>query len=90
MNYKLNFLLIIFLFIFVYTCQKDDNNYQPVVDSELNLPSTPFNYATLNLPSHFTTNAPGPLPTAINGTDNTPADNPVTNQGATLGRVLFL
>ena len=54
------------------------------------LPATPFDYSTLNLPAHFTTNAPGsPLPTSINGTDNTPADNPITDHGATLGRVLF-
>ena len=29
------------------------------------------------------------LPTSINGLDNTPIDNPITNEGATLGRVLF-
>ena len=56
----------------------------------MNLPETPFDYASLNLPSHFTTNVAGqPLPTSINGTDNTPATNPITNDGATLGRVLF-
>jgi cytochrome c peroxidase len=53
------------------------------------LPPTPYDYASLNLPAHFTTNANGPLPTSINGIDNTPADNPITNHGATLGRVLF-
>ncbi len=54
------------------------------------LPASPYDYSTLNLPAHFTTNAQGsPLPTSINGTDNTPADNPVTDHGATLGRVLF-
>jgi cytochrome c peroxidase len=54
------------------------------------LPATPYNYSTLSLPAHFTTDAPGsPLPTSINGTDNTPVDNPTTDHGATLGRVLF-
>lgn len=53
------------------------------------LPPTPYDYASLNLPAHFTTNAPGPLPTSINGIDNTPVSNPITNHGATLGRVLF-
>lgn len=54
------------------------------------LPATPYNYSNLNLPAHFTTDAPGsPLPTSINGTDNTPPDNPLTDHGATLGRVLF-
>lgn len=56
--------------------------------SELNLPSVPLDYS-INLPAHFLNNAPGPLPTSINGLDNTPSDNPLTNEGATLGRVLF-
>lgn len=46
------------------------------------LPSTPFEYANINLPNHFNT----PQLAAI---DNTPANNPITNAGATLGRVLF-
>lgn len=53
------------------------------------LPHTPYNYSTINLPAHFTNDAPGPLPTSINGIDNTPNDNPITDHGATLGRVLF-
>ncbi len=56
--------------------------------SELNLPAIPLDYS-INLPAHFLNNAPGPLPTSINGLDNTPSDNPLTNEGATLGRVLF-
>jgi cytochrome c peroxidase len=56
--------------------------------TELNLPLIPLDYS-VNLPAHFLTNAPGPLPTSINGLDNTPANNPITNAGATLGRVLF-
>jgi cytochrome c peroxidase len=69
---------------------------EPLTEAELrsasilNLPQTPFDYANLKLPSHFTTNAGGqPLPTSINGTDNTPSNNAITNDGATLGRVLF-
>jgi cytochrome c peroxidase len=54
------------------------------------LPATPFNYSILNLPSAFTTDVVGaPRPTSISGVDNTPATNPVTDAGATLGRVLF-
>ncbi|MBL7814643.1 MAG: T9SS type A sorting domain-containing protein [Saprospiraceae bacterium] len=52
------------------------------------LPTTPYDYS-VNLPAHFLTDAGGPLPTSINGLDNTPVDNPITNDGATLGRVLF-
>lgn len=44
------------------------------------LPKTPYDYATVELPPHFGDPA---------RSDNTPADNPLTNEGATLGRVLF-
>ena len=47
----------------------------------LNLPATPYRYANVTLPAHFT--QPGP------SRDNTPPDNPLTDHGATLGRVLF-
>lgn len=54
------------------------------------LPTTPYNYSVLNLPTAFTTDAAGGgRPTSINGIDNTPVTNPVTDAGATLGRVLF-
>ena len=80
---------ILIVVIAVISCTKDDVN-EPTEKSVLNLTNTPFDYASLNLPSHFTTNVAGqPLPTSINGTDNTPATNPITNDGATLGRVLF-
>ncbi|MCP5532216.1 MAG: c-type cytochrome [Akkermansiaceae bacterium] len=48
----------------------------------LDLPETPFNYANPTLPAHL--RAP-----VIRAQDNTPVDNPVTDAGATLGRVLF-
>ncbi|KOS07334.1 hypothetical protein AM493_15775 [Flavobacterium akiainvivens] len=70
----------------------DEKEYTPVTESGyeylLNLPQTPYNYS-LNLPGYFTTNDNGFLPSAINGTDNTPDNNPITDYGATLGRVLF-
>lgn len=46
------------------------------------LPTMPYQYANLQLPAHF--NQPN-----IANTDNEPANNPVTDSGATLGRVLF-
>ena len=62
---------------------------QAVVTDYLNLPDTVYNYA-ITLPAYFTTNAGGGgPPTSIAGLDNTPANNPMTNNGATLGRVLF-
>jgi cytochrome c peroxidase len=48
----------------------------------LRLPATPYKYADVALPAHFT----APLAMRF---DNTPADNAVTDAGATLGRVLF-
>lgn len=56
----------------------------------LNLPEQAFDYTNLSLPNHALVDAPASaLPTSINGLDNTPTDNPVTDDGATLGRVLF-
>lgn len=46
------------------------------------LPATPYEYAEIKLPAHFQRYVSRHF-------DNTPADNPVTNAGATLGRVLF-
>ena len=46
------------------------------------LPSPPYQYAVVDLPAHFRT----PAATRF---DNTPPTNPVTDAGATLGRVLF-
>ncbi len=47
----------------------------------LNLPAVPHNYTDINWPPHFAS--------VIDRFDNTPADNPITDGGATLGRVLF-
>ena len=46
------------------------------------LPDSPLDYTTLRLPGHVNR-------AALEATDSTPADNPITNEGATLGRVLF-
>jgi cytochrome c peroxidase len=55
---------------------------EPAAARTLHLPETPYRYADLDLPAHFQT----PVARRF---DNTPADNPVTDSGATLGRVLF-
>ncbi|MBW8183471.1 cytochrome-c peroxidase [Shewanella nanhaiensis] len=58
----------------------------------LNLPETPFNYANTPLPDHFIQNRfPDnfQFQSAAIESDNTPIDNPITDAGATLGRVLF-
>lgn len=49
---------------------------------KLKLPETSYSYANIELPAHFKTRA-------VRDLDNTPRDNPITDAGATLGRVLF-
>lgn len=51
------------------------------------LPDQPYEYAEIDLPAHVTTGSRR-SPAAARA-DNTPPDNPVTDEGATLGRVLF-
>ena len=55
---------------------------QPSPERTLRLPDKPYRYADIDLPAHFKT-------AIAQRFDNTPADNSVTDQGATLGRVLF-
>lgn len=70
--------LVVASFAFLFSCQDDsDAPYMPVPDPLLDLPATPYDYTSL----------PANAPHAYN--DNTPNDNPITNHGATLGRVLF-
>jgi cytochrome c peroxidase len=59
------------------------NPADPPAARTLRLPETPYRYADIELPAHFKT-----PPLALRF-DNTPAENPVTDPGATLGRVLF-
>src|SRR5262249_23840887 len=55
---------------------------KPSTARTLRLPETPYRYADVELPAHFQSRAARRF-------DNTPRDNPVTDAGATLGRVLF-
>lgn len=72
--------------IAISSCKKTSTTPDPVpvpnALAALNLPDNPFNYAAINLPGFLT--AP-PIVAQI----NTPADNPITDWGSTLGRVLF-
>ena len=56
--------------------------YTAVVERTPILPTALLNYAAIALPAHLT--AP-----PVRGLDNMPAANPVTDAGATLGRVIF-
>jgi cytochrome c peroxidase len=76
------FVSLIMLFQF---CSKNDtaiiaDPLVPVVTLLPKLPSTVFNY-NVTFPAH--------VQAALVANDNTPANNPITNDGATLGRVLF-
>jgi len=67
--------------LFLISCEKDEEQ----INSQLKYPSIPdvlYQYADIDLPEHFDTN---PL---LNLVDYG-GDNQVTNEGATLGRVLF-
>jgi cytochrome c peroxidase len=55
---------------------------KPSTERTLVLPDTPYQYADVELPAHFKS-------AAARRFDNMPADNRITDHGATLGRVLF-
>jgi len=75
--------------------QQTQTTNEPSVNNEgrtLNLPVTAFNYANIPLPLHYLQNqypANMPFQSAAVDNDNTPDNNPISDAGATLGRVLF-
>jgi cytochrome c peroxidase len=76
------FFIVIVLFQF---CSKKDAAIitEPIVPATTLLPTLPptvFNY-NVSFPAH--------VQAALVANDNTPTNNPITNDGATLGRVLF-
>lgn len=78
-------ILVLALGLSVLACRKDnesDNDSNILDISEPTLPSSLANYSQINLPGYYQN---GP----VAGADNTPTDNPITDAGATLGRVLF-
>ena len=88
------FLFLLSALIFSCSSPKEDEYTVLMPDPfiGLNLPDTPFNYSDIDLPAHYTQNAFPPqaqFQRAAISLDNTPANNSVTDAGATLGRVLF-
>jgi cytochrome c peroxidase len=93
---KIKFLLgFIGAIMFLGSCQKDnvttsnennlgaqDNLTATSRATTPTLPTTVFNYSTFALPAYLAT-------PNITGQINTPNNNPITDNGATLGRVLF-
>jgi cytochrome c peroxidase len=101
MTRKNNYLFIVIIALFITFCTKE-GEYEPIVEevpeeipeenSILNLPDVVYNYTDIfnNLPNHLTTNVLlGTPQSAAIENDNTPETNTTTNNGATLGRVLF-
>lgn len=84
---KKSLFLLLSASIAIASCEK---NNTPSKNSQVNLPESAYNYSDITLPTHLTTNVlNGAGQNAAVDNDNTPADNPTTDQGATLGRVLF-
>ncbi len=65
------------------TSTGDVSDPQAVISAStpVRLPATPYQYGNQALPVH--------VANALAATNNTPVTNPITNDGATLGRVLF-
>lgn len=90
MNLSKKWIVLVAVICFI-SCQ-DDEGYvditttseddQTVLSEILNLPTTSFNYANVILPNFFLNNQ-------LQNEDNTPINNEITDNGATLGRVLF-
>jgi len=83
-QYKVVFALIASTFILSIACSKNKSALpqEDPVAKYLNLPATPYNYSNPALPAYLQS-------PPVQGQINTPANNPVTDWGATLGRVLF-
>ena len=78
MHRKITILSLLLCSFFLQFCKKNDDTTQASV---LNLPATPYNYSNISFPAHIANDL------ILN--DNTPANNQITDAGATLGRVLF-
>lgn len=97
-NTRFLFILSLSAIFLTFSCSRDDLNIDVQDDRDellavLNLPEIPFDYENIPFPDHYLNN---PLPDppyrfqyAAIDSDNTPASNPTTNEGAELGRVLF-
>lgn len=73
---------IIILVIAVSACEEDNSFSDPGTNSPLNLPSSTFDYIAFSQPETFADDF-----TTVQS--NEPSYNPISNDGATLGRVLF-
>jgi len=73
---------LLFLVTLFTACNNDiENNNDGSYSDIYNLPEIPYNYSNPDFPDTFTP--------YVFGFNNTPTDNPITDDGVTLGRVLF-
>ncbi len=89
---KKSIFLIGLMGLIAFGCSQGSDSDDPVEELDdivsgdnsgvLNLPTAYYNYSSPDLPNHFRNGDVAQI-------DNTPADNQVTDAGATLGRVLF-
>ena len=82
---KIFYVLLVGLIILAASCNKHKDpeaENAELLSKYLNIPATPYNYAHPALPAFFRDQF-------VTIQDNTPADNKITDWGATLGRVLF-
>jgi cytochrome c peroxidase len=81
---KVNFVFPVALLLVLASCEKDPSliSNEEILRVHLNLPTKVANYASPDLPDFFSNQF-------IAIQNNTPATNPTTDWGATLGRVLF-
>lgn len=82
---RASFFILLAILSLLASCRKEVA--PPIADSPLNLPATPYDYNGTMLPDYL--RMPGPDGLIAANQDNTPGSNPITNHGATLGRVLF-
>lgn len=66
----------------IIACKKNTDITSNPWSDVLNIPDQPYTYSNISLPGYL--NTPN-----ITGQVNTPANNPITDWGATLGRVIF-
>lgn len=75
-------LIVIILIGFALACKKETVEPEIQYREVLELPDQPYQYADVEFPDHFSS-------AFLDLVGFEPGDNPITNEGATLGRVLF-
>lgn len=80
---KKNAVLLLLLagIVALQNCSKKEDSTGAAAAVVPDLPAVPYNYSNIVFPPH--------IAMALAANDNTPAGNPITDNGATLGRVLF-